>query len=51
MDPITKKPIEDPVKNKVCNHVYERSAIMNLIGMKSRVRCPGKLTPEIKIGH
>ncbi|KAJ2939576.1 hypothetical protein O0L34_g14289 [Tuta absoluta] len=40
IDPITKKPITDPVKNKVCGHVYERASIMKLIDMKNRTRCP-----------
>ncbi|KAM3961880.1 uncharacterized protein ACR2FA_003964 [Aphomia sociella] len=40
IDPITKKAIVDPVKNTVCGHIYEKEAIMNLINMKSRTKCP-----------
>ncbi|XP_026729798.1 E3 SUMO-protein ligase NSE2-like [Trichoplusia ni] len=40
LDPITKRPIADPVKNTVCGHVYERESIMNLIKTKSRTKCP-----------
>ncbi|XP_060801039.1 E3 SUMO-protein ligase NSE2 [Amyelois transitella] len=40
IDPITKKPIEDPVKNTVCGHIYERDSIMNLINRNNRTKCP-----------
>ncbi|XP_041976435.1 E3 SUMO-protein ligase NSE2-like [Aricia agestis] len=40
VDPITKKPIEDPVRNSLCGHIYERQTIMELINKKNRVRCP-----------
>lgn len=40
IDPITKKPIVDPVKNTVCGHIYEKEAIINLINMKNRTKCP-----------
>ncbi|KAL4704986.1 hypothetical protein ACJJTC_005472 [Scirpophaga incertulas] len=39
IDPITKRPIVDPVKNTVCGHVYEKEAIINLIMRKSS-KCP-----------
>ncbi|XP_075970149.1 uncharacterized protein LOC142972759 [Anticarsia gemmatalis] len=52
IDPITKRPITDPVKNTVCGHIYEREAIMNLIQTKNRTKCPvagcgnrGPITP------
>ncbi|XP_053602131.1 E3 SUMO-protein ligase NSE2-like isoform X4 [Plodia interpunctella] len=40
IDPITKKPIEDPVKNTVCGHIYEKNSIMNLIHRNNRTKCP-----------
>ncbi|KAL0840740.1 hypothetical protein ABMA28_015928 [Loxostege sticticalis] len=40
IDPITKRPISDPVKNTVCGHVYERESIINLIKRKSSTKCP-----------
>ncbi|XP_061709583.1 E3 SUMO-protein ligase NSE2-like [Cydia pomonella] len=40
IDPITKKPIEDPVRNSLCNHVYERASIMQLLSVNRKTRCP-----------
>ncbi|CAH1644052.1 unnamed protein product [Spodoptera littoralis] len=40
LDPITKRPVTDPVKNTVCGHIYERATIMNLISTKPRSKCP-----------
>jgi len=40
LDPITKIPIQDPVRNVYCSHVYERSSIMAVIARKKKTRCP-----------
>ncbi|XP_053688691.1 uncharacterized protein LOC128737939 [Sabethes cyaneus] len=40
IDPITKRPLEIPVRNQKCNHVYEKSAIESLIKNNPRTRCP-----------
>merc|ERR1719309_487033 len=44
IDPITKKEIVDPVRNKKCNHIYERGTILQSIDVARQngksVRCP-----------
>jgi len=40
IDPITKGPLENPVKNKKCGHYYGRIAIMELIKSNARSKCP-----------
>uniref|UniRef100_A0A182NHZ7 E3 SUMO-protein ligase NSE2 n=1 Tax=Anopheles dirus TaxID=7168 RepID=A0A182NHZ7_9DIPT len=40
IDPITKRPLEVPVRNKQCSHVYEKSAIEELLKQNPRTRCP-----------
>ncbi|XP_055629954.1 E3 SUMO-protein ligase NSE2-like [Toxorhynchites rutilus septentrionalis] len=40
IDPITKRPLEIPVRNKICNHVYEKSSIEALLKNNPRTRCP-----------
>uniref|UniRef100_A0A182XYS2 E3 SUMO-protein ligase NSE2 n=1 Tax=Anopheles stephensi TaxID=30069 RepID=A0A182XYS2_ANOST len=40
IDPITKRPLEVPVRNKQCNHVYEKTAIEQLLVQNPRTRCP-----------
>ena len=44
IDPITKKQIVEPVRNKKCNHIYEKSTIYSMIDMarenSKTVRCP-----------
>ncbi|XP_045520683.1 E3 SUMO-protein ligase NSE2-like isoform X2 [Pieris brassicae] len=40
-DPFTKKAIEDPVKNSLCGHIYEKEVIMNIIQKKKKgIKCP-----------
>ena len=38
--PITKKPFEDPVRNKLCSHCYSKAAICEIIGRKNSIKCP-----------
>lgn len=38
--PITKKPFEDPVRNKLCNHCYSKAAICEIIGRRHSTKCP-----------
>jgi len=44
IDPITRKEIVDPVRNKKCNHIYERETILQTIVISKRngksVKCP-----------
>ncbi|GAB0094950.1 E3 SUMO-protein ligase NSE2 [Sergentomyia squamirostris] len=40
VDPFTKKPLQNPVRNKTCNHVYDRDCLKNIIKLNNRVRCP-----------
>nr|XP_026486314.1 E3 SUMO-protein ligase NSE2-like [Vanessa tameamea] len=39
-DPITLKPIENPVRNIICNHVYERDVIHSYMQRKRGAKCP-----------
>lgn len=38
IDPITKNPIRDPVRNKLCKHIYDRESITSAIEMNRRIR-------------
>lgn len=38
IDPITKNPIREPVRNKLCKHIYDRESITSAIGMNKRIR-------------
>ena len=40
IDPISKKPIEHPVRNKKCKHIYDKSSILKFISSSSHPRCP-----------
>jgi hypothetical protein len=38
LDPITKRDLVDPVRNKVCRHIYGKEAILNIIKNNERAR-------------
>ena len=40
IDPVSKKPIERPVRNTICKHVYDKDSIMKFISSSSNPRCP-----------
>ncbi|XP_071551557.1 uncharacterized protein [Panulirus ornatus] len=42
IDPISKKVMTDPVRNKHCGHVYDRSSVVDMIKVKKRkgFKCP-----------
>ncbi|XP_042870386.1 E3 SUMO-protein ligase NSE2-like [Penaeus japonicus] len=42
IDPISMKQMTDPVRNKICGHVYERSSVVNMIKQNRRkgFSCP-----------
>lgn len=42
LDPITRKPMKDPVRNKKCGHTYERSSILELMEQGKAAANPSK---------
>ncbi|XP_045113452.1 E3 SUMO-protein ligase NSE2-like [Portunus trituberculatus] len=41
LDPISKKRMTDPVRNKICDHVYDRGTITVMIAKsKQKLKCP-----------
>uniref|UniRef100_A0A0N7ZAP5 E3 SUMO-protein ligase NSE2 n=1 Tax=Scylla olivacea TaxID=85551 RepID=A0A0N7ZAP5_SCYOL len=41
LDPISKKRMTDPVRNKTCGHVYDRGSIASMISKsKNKFKCP-----------
>jgi len=39
VDPLTKKPIENAVKNKTCGHVYDKKSFLDYLGSRNP-KCP-----------
>ncbi|XP_023306579.2 E3 SUMO-protein ligase NSE2-like [Lucilia cuprina] len=39
-DPLTKQRMQNPVRNTLCKHHYERSSILEAIKINKRLRCP-----------
>ena len=40
VDPVTKRPIKNPVRNTLCNHLYDRESITRLTQMNPKTKCP-----------
>lgn len=40
IDPITKKPLEDPCRNRICGHVYSMTSVQALLKNNLRTHCP-----------
>lgn len=40
IDPINKRPIEKPCRNKICNHIYDLDSIKESLKETGRIRCP-----------
>ena len=46
--PITRKPFEDPVRNKLCNHCYSKAAVCQMLTRRSSIKCPvGGCTKQV----
>lgn len=39
-DPLTKQRMQNPVRNSICKHHYEKSSILEAIHINKRLRCP-----------
>lgn len=53
VDPLTKGPLTNPVKNKICGHIYEKSSMTKAIE-QGNIRCPqmGCMNKQIiALGH
>ncbi len=42
-DPITKLPLTDPVRNKLCRHIYGKASILELIAKNPKFRYMDKV--------
>ena len=38
IDPFTKRRMTDPMKNKVCGHVYDRESVISVLKMNKNTR-------------
>lgn len=46
--PITKKPFEEPLRNKLCNHCYSKEAVHQMLARRSSIKCPvGGCTKQV----
>lgn len=43
IDPITKAPLQNPVRNKKCRHIYGRDSITESLNMNPRLRWVTKI--------
>lgn len=39
IDPFSKQQILDPVRNSICNHLYDRKSVMDAVLLNKRTRC------------
>lgn len=40
IDPITKRPIQKPCRNKNCEHIYDMNSMIESLQTTGRMRCP-----------
>ena len=40
VDPLTKQPITCPVRNRHCNHIYDKESMRSQLEINSVLRCP-----------
>lgn len=40
IDPITKRPIEKPCRNRICGHIYDMDSMTESLKSTGRMRCP-----------
>lgn len=40
IDPLTKRPLENPCRNRLCNHVYGMDSVVEALQTNTRLRCP-----------
>lgn len=40
IDPITKRPIEKPCRNRICEHIYDLDSMTESLQTAGRMRCP-----------
>lgn len=38
LDPISKQPLKDPIRNRICNHIYGKASMLALIKTNSKTR-------------
>lgn len=40
IDPITKRPIQKPCRNRICKHIYDMNSMIESLQTAGRMRCP-----------